>query len=311
MRPGPYDDAIADLEDARPDLAIARDVLLARYTTFGIGGPADAMVFAHDDDQLVEVLKFCRDRGVPWFLLGGGSNLLIADAGVRGVVLRLAGDLARIDVLDDGAAIAVGAGAKFPKLTRVALDLGWPSAVGWMGTPGQVGGALKMNAGTRDGEVGEVVERVQAATADGVVSVDHAGCGFVYRNSAFPAGWVLTRADLRCDSHRTEEAPELSRRAKMLLQKRHQSQPKQRSAGSLFKNPPGDFAGRLIEAAGLKGAQEGQAAISDVHANFVVNLGGARAADVLALATRAAREVKAQFGVDLEWEVKRVGDFSA
>ncbi len=191
-----------------------------------------------------------------------------------------------------------------------ARDHGWPSAVGWIGTPGQVGGALIMNAGTRDGEIGDVVIEVSAATADGVVRFDHQACGFAYRSSTFPSSAVLTAAILQCDGHRNEEAAVLDQRAKALLARRHATQPKARSAGSLFKNPPGDYAGRLIEECGLKGSSVGGAQISDVHANFFVNVGGATAADVVALAERAQHAVKEKFDVDLEWEVKRVGEFA-
>jgi UDP-N-acetylmuramate dehydrogenase len=244
------------------------------------------------------------------FVLGGGSNLLVGDRGIRGVVLTLGGELKRIEVLEDGAAIAVGAGATFPRLTRSAIDLGWRPAIGWMGTPGQVGGALKMNAGTRDGEIGDVVVHVRAATPDGPMVIDKDRCGFGYRKSDFPDRCVLTKALLRCDSRESENAAELDRMAKELLKRRHDTQPKLRSAGSIFKNPEGDYAGRLIEAAGMKGAREGNAQISEVHANFVVNLGDATARDVVTLAERARDEVRSRFGVELRWEVRRVGEFA-
>lgn len=301
--------AIAGFRDRCGHILHAVDAPLSRRTTFRIGGPADLLASPCTAEEVVEVLAWAEDESVPWWVLGGGSNILIGDGGVRGCVITLEGDLARIDASDDGASIEVGAGATFPRLTRTALDLGWPGAVGWIGTPGQVGGALIMNAGTRDGEIGDVVIEVFAATARGVVRFDREGCGFAYRTSAFPRGAVLTSAILQCDVHRSEEAAALDRHAKELLRRRHATQPKQRSAGSLFKNPPGDYAGRLIEAAGMKGLTVGGAQISEVHANFFVNLGGATARDVVTLAERAQEEVRSKFGVELEWEVKRVGDF--
>lgn len=304
-------DAAAQRLAARlPGLAVEVDVPLAKKTTFGIGGPADLLVSPSTEAELLGVLAWARDEGVPWFLLGGGSNLLVGDLGVRGCVLQLVGELAAIRVEENGDVIAVGAGAKFPRLTRVALDLGWPPAVGWMGTPGQVGGALKMNAGTRDGEIGDVVIEVSIATPDHVERISREGCGFGYRTSRFPTRAVLTSAILRCDVRRIDEAAALDAHAKDLLKRRHATQPTQRSAGSLFKNPPGDYAGRLIEQAGLKGYTVGGAQISEVHANFVVNLGGASAADVVAVADHAQAEVKRRFGVELEWEVRRVGEFT-
>lgn len=285
------------------------DVLMSGLTTYGIGGPADVLVAPQTEEEVLRVMRTTEKVGVPLFVLGGGSNLLVGDLGIRGVVMTLAGALSDIVVSHDGGLIEVGAGAKFPKLTRTALDLGWHPAIGWFGTPGQVGGALKMNAGTREGELGDVVIQVCAVTPEGVRTFAHAECGFSYRNSAFPINAILTRAILQCDDRKSVELMELDRVAKDLLAKRHRTQPKQRSAGSLFKNPVGDYAGRLIEACGLKGRRQGNAQISEVHANFFVNLGGATAQDIVMLASHAADEVRTRFGVELEWEVKRVGEF--
>jgi UDP-N-acetylmuramate dehydrogenase len=296
--------------DAIAGVPVERDAPMAKRTTFGIGGPADALVTARSEDEVVQVLRAVRDHDVPLFLLGGGSNLLVGDRGVRGVVLTLRGELAAIEVREGGAVIATGAASTFPRLTRTAIDLGWPPAIGWIGTPGQVGGALKMNAGSREGEIGDCVVEVRVATTEGVEILPKAACGFSYRSSRFPPETVLTSAILRCDAHRSEKARELDRVAKEKLNARHKTQPKLRSAGSIFKNPEGDYAGRLIEAAGLKGMKRGNASISDVHANFVVNHGGASAADVVWLAEQAQAEVKARFDVDLQWEVKRVGEFA-
>lgn len=303
---GALDELLRELSDVPHE----RDAPMKRRTTFGIGGPADVLVSPRDRDELIRTLSAAERHGAPVFVLGGGSNLLVGDGGIRGVVIALAGELTRIEVREGGSVIAVGAGATFPRLTRTALDLGWQPAIGWMGTPGQVGGALKMNAGTRDGEIGDVVVLVEGVTAAGPITFDRGACGFSYRKSQFPDQVILTGALLQCDHHRTDRIVELDRMAKELLQKRHRTQPKLRSAGSLFKNPPGDYAGRLIEACGLKGARVGSAQISEVHANFVVNLGGATAREVVTLAERAQREVKERFGVDLEWEVRRVGVFT-
>jgi len=316
-----------------PGLEVEVDAPLARRTTFGIGGPADVLVTAHDDSAVRAVLSAIAGADVPLFVLGGGSNLLVGDGGIRGVVLTLAGALAELTVEAGGSRIVVGCGCTFPRLTRTALDLGWPGAVGWMGTPGQVGGALLMNAGSVHGEVGADVVSVEAVSADGVRTFDHAACAFAYRSSVFQRAGVggartdtsihgsitspdqelkrlvLTRAILQCDKAAIEKAQELDARAKELLARRHRTQPKLRSAGSLFKNPVGDYAGRLIEAAGLKGFTMGRAQVSPVHANFVVNLGGASAADVVGVAAHVVDTVRAHSGVTLEWEVRRVGEF--
>lgn len=311
------------VERALEGIERERDAPLARRTTMGVGGPADLLVVCREEADVVRTLAASREASLPVFVLGGGSNLLVGDLGIRGVVITLSGGLASLSVADGGAVIDVGAGVTYPRLTRTALDLGWPPAVGWMGTPGQVGGALIMNAGTRHGEIGDVVVEVRGATADGPARFTREECAFAYRSSRFQQGrqahdghpstgtapLVLTGARLRCDDRKTDESEALDVMAKDLLHRRHASQPKLRSAGSIFKNPPGDFAGRLIEAAGLKGFTIGRAQVSPVHANFVVNLGGARAAEVLAVAEHARAEVRKKFAVDLEWEVRKVGNF--
>lgn len=304
-------DAVSALESACAELTgltVQRDEPLARHTTFGIGGPADALVVATTEDEVARALVATERHGVPLFVLGGGSNLLVGDGGIRGITLSLSGALAELTVLEGGRRIEVGAACSFPRLTQAALSHGWPPAVGWFGTPGQVGGALVMNAGTRHGEIGEVVVEVRLADAGGSHRLPRSACGFGYRTSAFPPRSVLTSALLQCDSHKSTEVEALTAMAHEQLNRRRATQPKQRSAGSIFKNPPGDFAGRLIEAAGLKGYAVGAAAISDVHANFIVNTGAAAARDVVAVAEHARAVVQQRFGVSLEWEVRRVGE---
>jgi UDP-N-acetylmuramate dehydrogenase len=253
------------------------------------------------------VMRSAHSFGLPTFFLGGGSNLLISDLGIRGVVLQLVGEMEQLTVSEDGKEIIVGAAVSFPKLTKTALDLGWQGALGWHGTPGLVGGALKMNAGSRLGEIGAVVETVHGVSLEAEHTFSRAQAGFSYRNSRFPAGTVLTFARLRCESADRSLGVELNKRSKELVVRRKQTQPKHRSAGSMFKNPPADFAGRLIEAAGLKGTRIGDAQISEVHANFIVNLGCATAQDVFELSRLARETVHQQSGVLLEYEVKLIG----
>ncbi len=323
-----------DVVEALAGLEVLVDAPLSKRTTFGIGGPADLLVTANTEADVARVLAVVQARTLPLFVLGGGSNLLVGDGGIRGVVLMLRGDLAEQQIEDDGHRIVVGCGCTFPRLTRTALDLGWPGAVGWMGTPGQVGGAVLMNAGSNLGEVGADIVEVRAVSADGVSIYDREACGFAYRTSVFQRAGVggahrdpvanisvtstdqrmtylvLTRAILECEKSATEKVKELDAHAKELLARRHRTQPKLRSAGSLFKNPPGDFAGRLIEAAGLKEFTMGRAQVSPVHANFVVNLGGATAADVVGVADHVVAVVRQQFNIELLWEVRRVGEFA-
>lgn len=322
-----------DVVSALNGLELEPDAPLSRRTTFGIGGPADLLVIVNTEAELVRTLSVVEQQRLPLFVLGGGSNLLVGDGGIRGVVVTLKGDLAQLTVEDGGRRVVVGCGCTFPRLTRTCIDLGWPGAVGWMGTPGQVGGAVLMNAGSNRGELGTDVVEVHAVSAHGTRVYAKDACAFGYRTSIFqragiggalqdqpadssvtstdqePTYLVLTRVILECEKFATEKAQELDAEAKELLARRHRTQPKLRSAGSLFKNPPGDFAGRLIEAAGLKGVTMGRAQVSPVHANFVVNLGGATAADVVGLANHIIATVHERFGVQLVWEVRRVGEF--
>jgi UDP-N-acetylmuramate dehydrogenase len=305
-------------------IAVTVDAPMARRTTFGIGGPADLLVEARCDEDVAKVLALCGERRLPLFVLGGGSNLLVDDAGVRGIVMALGGQLAELLIAEDGRRIDVGCGCSFPRLTKTCIELGWPGAVGWIGTPGQVGGAVLMNAGSKQGELGDVISEVFVAVADRIDRVERHECDFSYRSSVFQRGWpvfqnsisspdpessrfVLTRVILKCDNASRNFSSALASTASELLERRHRTQPKLRSAGSLFKNPPGDFAGRLIEAAGLKGFAVGRAQVSPVHANFVVNTGGATAADVVAVAEHVHAVVLERFGISLEWEVRRVG----
>ena len=282
---------------------------LAPYTTFKIGGPADVVVFAHNEADVLQVLKAAYQTQTPLFVLGGGSNLLISDAGLRGCVLMLGGLLAEIKVDDSGQEILVGAGASFPKLTNTALKLGWKNALGFCGTPGHVGGAIKMNAGTRLGEIGEVVQEVYAATLDGLKVFQKHELQFSYRQTVFPAHTVITKTRLRCHDASNLHAAEFLKNAEELAKKRKATQPKLRSAGSMFKNPLPQFAGRLIEATGLKGTKVGDAEVSTTHANFIVNLKHATAQDVFALSQIVRQEVYKKFNILLEYEVKLVGSF--
>jgi len=284
-----------------------RDVPLAPRTTIRVGGPADLLVRPADPDALAALLRAVRELGVPLHVLGGGANTLVADAGVRGVVLRLPPDLAGEDAR--GETLLLGAGQPTSRLWVRAHALGLVGMEFVAGIPGTLGGALAMNAGTRIGEMRDVVRRVELATADGVGFVDAAALGFAYRTCTLPAAAVATRIEFalrRGDVAESERTMQEDRR------RRRSTQPLDRpSFGSTFTNPPGDFAGRLVEAVGLKGHRIGGAMWSEVHANFVVNLGGARARDVLALVNLARSRVKERFGIVLETEVRLVGDFLA
>lgn len=285
------------------------DEPMRRHTTAKLGGPADAFAMPSTVDRLVELVRWCATAGLPVTVVGGGSNLLVRDLGVRGVVLntrRLRG-LAVVD----GTAIEVEAGVSTGKVLSLALkhDLGGIEFLG--GVPGSVGGGLIMNAGTYLGEFTDVtrwVDSVRISDGDRVRR-DHAACGFRYRASDLPPTEIVVAARLEL---RPRPRAEIAAEVKALRARRAAREPtKVASNGSTFKNPPGEFAGRLIEAAGCKGWQVGDALCSPVHANWLVNVGAATCADMLTLIERVRARVLAAHGVTLELEVKVIGDEGA
>jgi UDP-N-acetylmuramate dehydrogenase len=282
------------------------DEPMRRHTTARIGGPADAFAMPSTVERLIALVRWCAGTGVPITVVGGGSNLLVRDAGIRGVVLNT-GRLRRIE-LAGATAIEVEAGVSTGKVLSLALkhDLGGVEFLG--GVPGSVGGGLIMNAGTYLGEFTNVTTWVDSVRlSDGArVRRDHDACGFRYRASDLPPTEVVVGARLDL---RPRPRAEIEAEVKALRKRRHEREPKKvASNGSTFKNPPGDFAGRLIEAAGCKGWQIGDALCSPVHANWLVNAGAATCADMLALIERVRARVLEAHGVALDLEVKILGD---
>jgi UDP-N-acetylmuramate dehydrogenase len=279
---------------------------LASHTSFGIGGPADFFIEPAKAEGIEKVLDGARERGIPYFLLGAGTNLLIADAGVEGLVVRVATREHRID----GTRITAAAGLKMMRLARIAADANLRGFEFAIGVPGSVGGAVYQNAGCWGKEMREVlVEACGFMPASKEKKWTPADLKFGYRTSALREGDLkggfLVEATIQLKRGDGEEA-----KAEMakLTRERNETQPiKTKNCGSVFKNPPGDSAGRLVQAAGLKGLREGNAVISEMHGNFIVNEGGATAKDVAKLIERARVEVKRRFNADLEPEVELVG----
>jgi UDP-N-acetylmuramate dehydrogenase len=284
------------------------DEPLAPKVAFRIGGPADALVRPRTDEALQAALKIARDHAVPLTVLGTGSNVLISDRGIRGIVLRLSGELADVHVDAASGELEAGAGALNAPLVALAFSVD-RTGIEFLATiPGTFGGALIMNAGAHGGEIGPFVRSVTLIDrALNIVTRPGDQCGFAYRTSGFLPGEILTRATLLVPKGDATKARE---HLADMRKRRKATQPLDRpNAGSIFKNPPGDYAGRLIEACALKGLRVGGAEISPLHANFIVNSGGASANDVVALAAEAQKRVKDRFDVELEWEVKRLGEW--
>jgi UDP-N-acetylmuramate dehydrogenase len=290
------------------DSRVRFDAPLAPYTSWKIGGPADALIDVETSDELAQVLRFVFKRQLPWLPLGSGSNLLVGDGGVRGLVLRLGGEFTSIEFLDDTTHVVVRAGASssLSLLTAQAASRGAVGIGSLAGIPGSVGGALRMNAGT-DKEIGDFVRDVSVQTPT-KPDPHPVTPQYYYRHTTLESDAIVAHVTLAFErGDPAEVRDEMQRR----LVRRKKTQPLQfPNAGSCFRNPPDDKAGRLIEAAGAKGWREGGAEVSELHANFIVNRENASAADVAALLARVRRAVLEQFGVELELEVHFVGVFS-
>ena len=283
------------------------DEPLAPYTSWRIGGPADALATVENEDELAAVMRFCCRRHLAWFVIGSGSNVLVGDGGMRGVVIRLGGAFAAIVVRATGTEVRVeaGASASMAAVTARAASAGATSIGSLSGIPGTVGGSLRMNAGT-DREIGDFVAEVWVASPARPVAHPVA-LQYFYRRSSLARDAIVSRVVLafeRDDPQRVRD----EMRGRLVRRKRTQpiALP---NAGSCFRNPPGDKAARLIEAAGAKGWREGGAEVSPLHANFINNVGGASAKDVATLLARVRSAVLDRFGVELQLEVHLVGVF--
>jgi UDP-N-acetylmuramate dehydrogenase len=289
---------------------------LAKFTSARLGGPADALITAENADQLADTAASLWQLEVPFMLLGGGSNLLVSDLGMRGVVVLNKANKVVFDNSKPG--VTAESGKNFGSLARQAARKGFSGLEWAAGIPGTVGGAVVGNAGAHGGdtagnlELAEVLHREEGRTTWKVERFDYGYRSSVLKENKSPdqprqqPQAVVLAASFNLEFGNAEE---IQRVLDENLEFRRRSQPPGASMGSMFKNPPGDYAGRLIEAAGLKGTRIGGAGISDVHANFFVNYGEACAADVYQLIQRARQEVKRQFGVALELEIEIVGEW--
>jgi UDP-N-acetylmuramate dehydrogenase len=279
---------------------------LAELTSFRIGGPAELFLSVENERELSIAMALAYRHSTPAFCLGAGTNLLISDRGVRGLVLKLGESFAQIEI--DGPCVRAGAAAQFGALVETVVARGLAGLEFGEGIPGTVGGGLVMNAGAFGGEMARVVRLVHGVTEEGAArALTNTEIGFAYRRSALPAHFVITRVDFELCAGLREE---LQARVLELRSRRAARQPHgYPNAGSIFKNPPGGFAGKLLEAAGVKGARMGGAAFSEQHANFIVNLGGARADEVRALVEMARNRVREHSGVWLEPEIRMVGEW--
>jgi UDP-N-acetylmuramate dehydrogenase len=277
---------------------------LASHTYFRIGGPAEAMVYPAGLEDVKAVLKVAREETISVLILGSGSNMLVLDGGVKGLVMNLSQTFLELEV--SGEQIRCGAGVRTSRLLALSAMRSLTGLEGLTGVPGTVGGAIKGNAGTSLAAIADHLDWIRLVDCSGEERcLARAEIDAGYRHCILPMGSVIVEA---CFTLRRAEAEEIRGTISTLLVRRNLTQPVEvRSAGCIFKNPPGDFAGRLVEQAGLKGLRRGGAQISEKHGNFIVNLGGATAAEVLWLIERARAEVMVKAGVALELEIQVVG----
>ncbi|MCV0403982.1 MAG: UDP-N-acetylmuramate dehydrogenase [Chloroflexi bacterium] len=285
-------------------IEVGSDVPIGPLTTLRVGGTADRVVVAETRDELLAALRLARDAEVPAGVLGKGSDLVVADAGIRGLVIRNRAAAIRID----GVTVEADSGTAMAALVKACTSSGLTGIEFGISIPGSVGGAVWANAGAHEGEMRDVIVAVEAwsAETDEVVELTNEDCAFAYRDSRFKSsGEVVLSARLALERG---DAAAIAERVRQHQERRRATQPlKDQNAGSVFRNPPGDHAGRLIEAAGLKGHRIGSAQVSTLHANFIVVDRDGWATDVRAVGDHVRHVVADRFGVDLRYEIEFVG----
>ncbi len=283
------------------------DYPLGQKGTFKAGGKVEALCEVDSMDSLRNLVEFSQGQSISCLVLGGASNVLVKDEGLDAVVLFLTGEFENIQRVDEPpAGLWVGAGVSLFDLLLTCRNMGLGGLEFLAGIPGKVGGAVRGNAGAFGGQIGENIVAVEFVTETGdLVVMDREGLEFGYRSLNIPDGAIITRALLAVNEDDSEKVRE--RIVQYLIEKKDRQPLDLPSLGSVFKNPPGDYAGRMIEAVGLKGTSIGGAMISPKHANFIVNTGRAKAADFLALVKLAKEKVKEEFGITLELEIKVLG----
>lgn len=286
---------------------IQRKVVLAPYTSFRVGGPADYFAQVGNLSELRQAISFAKTRHLDVFVLGKGTNLLVSDKGFRGLVIKLSKEFSKI--LVEGEEVVAGGATQLALVSSAAArnslsGLEWAS-----GIPGTVGGAVKMNAGAHGFSISDVIKSILIfdVESESLKKLWRHEAGFSYRSSNIEQSEIVLEATFLLKSGDSER---IKKMIESYFRERKSKQPiQQRTAGSVFKNPPGDFAGRMIEACGLKGLRIGDAGISEIHANFIVNYGNASAEDIYNLIKKVQQEVYDRFQVMLEPEIVFLGEF--
>ena len=298
-----WKDAVSEII-IQPNSRIRFREPLAKHTYFGIGGEATAYIEVSTVSELAALARFHKQRDVPVAIIGRGSNLLVSDTGFKGISIRLVGELAKLEV--DGKVVSSGAGLALPALSKTVSRGGLSGVEFAFGIPGSVGGALIMNAGAWGSSFGDVVKNVTVIDDRGeLITLTHDEAHFEYRHSGLDAYFCVIDATLELEPG---DADAITAQMQAFYKQKVETQPfAEENAGCMFKNPPGDSAGRLIDISGLKGYRIGGAEVSKVHGNFILNIDKATADDVLKLIAYIQDEVREKTGVSLQTEVKRLG----
>lgn len=283
---------------------------LRKYTSFRVGGKADILFFPKNEESLIEAIRIANENDIPIFIFGNGSNLLVRDGGIKGLVVslrKMKGEIQMKQGSGDTWMLTSPSGINMPELVRYTIDKSLKGIETLIGIPGTLGGALKMNAGAEGQEIGYVIHSVKMLNMKGKVrNIMKKEISFLYRGAKFPEEGIFLSATIKL---KTGNRDDLLRQAKVSLEKRNANQPiTQRGAGSVFKNPKGHYAGKLIESVGLKGFAIGDAEVSSKHANFIINRGKAKAKDIEELMKIVEEKVMLKTGISLKPEIEIIGE---
>ena len=281
------------------------NVSLASLSTMRVGAKAKYLVIISSLEELCLLQKALYEYSINYYILSGGSNTLFSDNDFDGLIIKLSDYFDYIKMLPNNIS-EVGAKTSYARITKIFLSLGEKSALGWLGTPGLVGGALRMNAGSNLGVIGDTVESITGVYKGNIQTFTKDELIFSYRSNSLPKDFIITSAVLK--ARNLCDAKELMTQALVLKQRRLITQPREHSLGSFFKNPLPMYAGKLIEDAGLKGFSINDAQVSPIHANFIVNNKNAKANDIIKLASTIHNQVFKKFNIYLEPEIKLIGD---
>jgi len=299
-----FPDIVPEMKARLPELRgrLLGNQPLGEFTWFRVGGPAQAFFMPEDENDLAYALRNLPP-GIPVTVIGAGSNLIVRDGGVEGVVIRLGRGFNAVTV--DGERVAAGAAMLDAMVAREAQKAGLAGLAFLSGIPGTIGGALRMNGGAYGGETKDVLIEARGVDRAGHIrTFSNADMGFSYRHCSVDDDVIFTGATFK---GRAGNADEIAAAMADIKSKREASQPRNRTGGSTFKNPPGQSAWKLVDDAGCRGQRVGQAQVSELHSNFLISLDGCTAADIEGLGEAVRARVKEKSGIDLEWEIKRIG----